>query len=482
LRWLKQPSRLGLILWAGGALGLTFMLRTNVIVLLPGIAGVALLVLRRYRRLWLTGTLLLVLGMATATLPWDLRNHSKGVPLFYMYYARIYSVLIQRYGIPADTFIPTATTAEVDLRAPRARFDLPDFSGQDFTGRDQAVCDSRLCSVPNHLFHNLISSVLFLPTSPVLDDLRYTIKASSPFWKPDWVDNNVRLSDWIFITFNLALVALGMGVVWERHKVVSLLPIVVFLFYMLSNALALTSGGRYVAPADWVICLYYILGWLQLAIWGVRLYGLVPTSDTLPPESQTSLPSGFSMSFLRQAMIPLVVIFALGALVPLAELPFPQRYQSVASDETLDILNQEGWLDRAGLDLKALTDFLANPQAKLLAGRALYPRYYKMGHGEPGLEYPFSTLDFPRVVFLVIGPFGEEGVIVPAKLPAFFPHTSDVVALGCEQEQYGRKYIDALVVFVLAEPGAVYVRDPGSALQCPLQQPYCENNELCWPK
>jgi hypothetical protein len=101
-----------------------------------------------------------------------------------------------------------------------------------------------------------------------------------------------------------------------------------------------------------------------------------------------------------------------------------------------------------------------------------------MDFGEPGRDYPYITLAFPRLVFEAIGPFGVKGIILPGSKPDFIPQASDVVTIGCRNGQY----LDALAVIVLTEPGAFYLRSPQSVLQCPLQDINCENNETCFPK
>ena len=84
-------------------------------------------------------------------------------------------------------------------------------------------------------------------------------------------------------------------------------------------------------------------------------------------------------------------------------------------------------------------------------------------------------MGFPRTAFKLIGPVGERSVVLPGGMPSYFPHTSDVLVLGCN----GQNYFDALVVIVLDNNKAIYTRAPESELQCPLKQPVCNNNSVC---
>src|SRR3972149_5511861 len=106
LKWLKEPLKTHFAVWAGGMLGLTLMLRTHVLMLLPFLIIYMLISVRPRWKYWMIGSLLLIFGMVSATLPWDIRNRSNGTPMFYVYYSRIQMILRERYGIEGDTFVP----------------------------------------------------------------------------------------------------------------------------------------------------------------------------------------------------------------------------------------------------------------------------------------------------------------------------------------------------------------------------------------
>jgi len=76
---------------------------------------------------------------------------------------------------------------------------------------------------------------------------------------------------------------------------------------------------------------------------------------------------------------------------------------------------------------------------------------------------------------MVAGPTGQHSVILPGDDFRYFPHASDVLVLGCNNQNY----VDAFAVIILDENGTLYTRQPVSELQCPLQQPVCNNNLVC---
>jgi hypothetical protein len=142
----------------------------------------------------------------------------------------------------------------------------------------------------------------------------------------------------------------------------------------------------------------------------------------------------------------------------------------------LSLLDQEGYLQKMGFDKAALETFSYQSAAfRAINGRALYPRYFEENEGIPKNSYPYGKMGFPRITFMMIGPNGENSVILPQDEVLYFPNASDVIVLGCQEGAY----IDALAVVVIKEQKVAYVRQPNSPLHCPLQQPICNQNHVC---
>ena len=166
---------------------------------------------------------------------------------------------------------------------------------------------------------------------------------------------------------------------------------------------------------------------------------------------------GTSRQRLRSGLITAALILAAGSLVPFSELPFPERYADVgAPKQIMAELVDRGLLEPAGLTLPEVRHFMTTPQAWMIMGRGLYPRYYEARRGENSADAPTQFLDYPRLTFTLIGPQGERGVILPGQLPIRLANASDVIVLGCRNE----KTIDALAIFVLSDPAEAYVRWP----------------------
>lgn len=473
LKWVKNPSKLPLVVWAGSVLGMTIMLRTHAFLLLPLVVAFFLIFVKPRWNRAAFGSLLLMLGMLTSTLPWDIRNRSNDTPLFYMYYSRIEVIFRARYGVDINVPVPQPVPSLPDSEHSRARIAVRDFV-QDGSLNDlqEEVCDSRPCSIVNHFFHNLIMSVLFLPNSFVFDDLWNTIKLGAPYWNQDWTGGDVGGTRVFFIGLNCLLISLGAGAFWERNKPAALLFGTIFLVYLATNSLGFTSGGRYITPVDWMVVILFMMGVLQAVIWLLRLMGSrAPSTETILDGNDLASPYRTRPSAL--AFGTLALIFILGSLIPFSEFPFERRYPHREPADALASREEQGLLEQAGLDKDELARFLASPDARLMEGRLLYPRYYPAGTGQPDLSTHFMIRDYPRLAFILIGPSELYGrnVVAPGVMPDIPLHGADVVVIGCSNTDHYAPFTDALLIIVLTEPGRLYQRAPDVPLQCPFKEP-----------
>lgn len=457
-------------LWIGGVIGLTVMLRTNTLMLLVLIPLFTFFKFSPHWRRWLVSSSLLVLAAFAVTLPWELRNQSLGGQMYGSILAKFQNVLQRRYTPPVE---PDAQLPRQDILSALSLKQTQPLLAlyTDLNTLQEPTCNSTACFVPNHFLHNVLTSILVLPTSPVLDDLRHTVKESHGYWRPDW-DGTLTITSFCFFVINLFFIVLGICFAWEQHRLAGLAPLAIFMFYNLSNGFARTSGGRYIVPIDWILTIYFLIGVFQTIILLANVLGfhLMP----VPARADADIPGQSNrINNLSRGILILAILFGLGALIPLAERLHANRYQSVDVPKLL--AEHESQIAEAGLSLQEINSFLQNPNAEISVGRALYPRYYIENEGEVHF-YPVVVMGFPRTTFTLIGPAGEKGIILPGKKPDYFPHAADTIVLGCRE----LLYVDALAVIVLDQQRAVYTRSPESPLQCPLQQPVCDNNHNCY--
>ena len=470
--WLRQPDQKPhYAAWVGGAIGLTLMIRPHALVLLVFLPFYALLALKFQWKRWLQACVLIGLGVIAFTLPWELRTVSRGGVMYSSIVTKIQHVIQQRY-VPAGE---PQTSSPVETGLLDGPFQNTAVLASFYQGTEpaqEAGCSSVLCFVPQHILHNTFTSVLLLPTSPALDDLWHTVKQENSYWRANW-DGTLSAASLFLLAVNLFFLSLGIGAVWKYGRLAGLAPLAIFIFYTLANSFGRTSGGRYIVPMDWIVPIYFMAGVLFLIAEAARVTGLKQMSihDPESQEADQSHPSGFSW---RKSLPILLMLFAVGTLVPLSERLHPSRYAGFDIQGTLQEKNS--LITKAGLDQEQINAFLASPGAEVLVGRTLFPRSYKMGQGEVSFYfYPYTNMDFPRTGFFLIGPNGQDNILLPGGIPEYLPHAADAIVIGCRE----RDYVDALMVVVLDERDAVYTRSPLPELACPMPTPVCENNSTC---
>jgi hypothetical protein len=163
----------------------------------------------------------------------------------------------------------------------------------------------------------------------------------------------------------------------------------------------------------------------------------------------------------KKAAVAWLCFMLLVAAIPIAERFIPARYPPGAAQAALATLISET-SDKA-LDAPALQRFLKDEKAVALAGRAMYPRYYKAGDGIPRRGWPsYAVREYPRLGFVLVGSDTIPVVLPQAAPPADFPNAADVLVLGCK----GEDYIDARLVMLLKHPATVLLPSSSPALDC----------------
>ena len=471
IAWMKQPGRKWHYpAWIGGVVGISIMLRTNVLVFLVLIPLLAVLKFPSQWKQWLLTSSLLMLAVFAITLPWELRNQSLGGTMYSSFVTKFQSVIDLRYRPPA---MPNESSFQKDvfsfLSLKQSQLLLELYQTREVI--QEFSCNTVACFVPNHFLHNILTSILILPTSLTLDDLRNAVRGDHPYWRPDW-DGSFPEASFLLFALNLFFITLGIAIAWKRQHLIGLVPLMVFLLYNLSNGFARTSGGRYIVPVDWIVTVYFLIGVFQTIVLFAGVLGTRWALFSDPVEGD--IPKRiFTKRDVLRVVTSLAILFGLGALVPLAEVVYPDRYQNVNPAEIL--AEHESQIASVGLHPQEIHSFLQNPSAEVSVGRVLYPRYYIENEGEVHF-YPVVVMGFPRTTFTLIGPKGEQGIVLPGEKPDHFPHTADALVLGCREQLY----VDAIAVILLDETEAVYTRSPESPLQCPLKQPVCDNNHNCY--
>ena len=214
----------------------------------------------------------------------------------------------------------------------------------------------------------------------------------------------------------------------KKNGVSGLIPIFLFIAYNLSNGLARNSGGRYNLPIDWVGYTYFSIGLLYIF---QSIYLLIrPKSNTVSTINRIQIPNRKDTLGKNLAFICLFVFIS--SLIPITEAVFPKQFNTITSADVSSII-------QGNPQLSAYVDQLVvNPAKSVIHGKALYPRFYLSGQGEPGSAWvAYSKQQFDRIGFQVLYSEGRFDAIYSTKdIPEYFPNRSEIILIGDFQTAY----------------------------------------------
>lgn len=407
MRWMRRSQTQAQIpLLIGGLAGLAALIRLQSAIVLAVFVIVAFFVMPNRRKAWLQGALLMALGLMLTLSPWLIRNTRAAGGLVFDNPISQTMVLARRWsgsaGNEALPKLPAENDAQYSSRM--TRFALDSFQREP--GRI-------LLGAANHFFNNQYALLLTFPLRDKLTSPAELIRPQHAFWQSAARFDAKNLPA---VALYGLLAAIGIGAAWQRACWVGLLPLLLASLYNAWTALFLSSGDRFMLPIDWAGQLYLLLGLLTLFSALIGRAAIPPkfrdilssitqevTSPHQPDTARDSIPRHTGRGLILTATCLLLV----GLSLPLTEFAFPQ----------VQPLNAPGLTPAAGEVIRT--------------GRAIYPRYYPAGDGEPGTaKAGYEISNQSRLVFFLVGP--EPGlVILPCtEPPAAFPHTADVAVIG----------------------------------------------------
>jgi hypothetical protein len=480
--WLTaSKSKAYYLAGVGASIGIGILLRNHVFFMVPVVLIFGVVVWKQHWKRALRDVLLVACSFFITISPWMWRNQHVAGELFF-FLPQFNRVIEERYQPQSNL----EQNRLVSNAFPRAL--LRTHATISGTNNNNTLDLSQYQFIPKHFVHNLITSVLVLPPSPVLDDFRH-VADDYPYWGR--IGNSsvgdISSSMGIFLAANLIILSIGLGTAWKRVKFAALVPLAVFLFYNLANAFARTSGGRYIVPVDWVIYFYYAIGLVEIIRFCISVMGF-HTNNFFENLVSHRPDEGNSKMNWGKAGFVILPFFLIVAMLPVIELASPGEKPPETTESLLEQLEENSFFEKSGLSRQGVEGFLENPDAILISGRGLYPRYYSHEQGEPILPNqitPYTPREFPRLVFTLLLPNSDRPVLLPVdERRLHFPDAAEVIVAGCQIGQSTElasylNYIDAAFVVILDETETVYVRVPQAPLVCPLREPVCDNNRNC---
>jgi hypothetical protein len=420
IRWIKSGFPLFSGFLMGGTLGVAMLMRTQVVVAFPMILFSAFLVQPKKLALITKGALLASIAIVMAISPWLWRNWKMTGQLIFDNPDSQMANLALRYnrlnGINVDILpLPGELNSEYNAR-------LLNLATQAFHQNPAGIVKGIINSFVNHG----VSNILLFPLRNTLKDFGELWTPAVPFWQK-W-EGRPTPSQSMLLTFYVLLFGLGLSVAWQRNGWLGFLPLAVNLFYNLWTSIALLSGQRFLLSMDWSISLYYMLGlFALLSIFFFMLQRGRPMILRWYESNAFSFVPQTGNKKWVQYVFAGVLFLGVGALLPLSEMAFPQKYPPVSRDVALNRVASSPSLKQANLDVACFKKFVAENRSSLVQGKALYPRYYEVGGGESFTDSAgYKTANESRLVFQMIGHHNRRIIFPMSEPPDFFPNASDV--------------------------------------------------------
>lgn len=427
----KNPRRLGLAVLTGGVIGAATLIRTQSVIVLPVFILAGWLQIKAYRRAWVKASFLIILGIFLAVSPWLIRNYFTTGGLVMDHPATQTYVLAQRYA-GYDAVAGLQQEAEETTSQYSSR--LLKRSLQAFLERPAELSYAIL----SNFAHNEIQNLQLLPLRNEIKTLGEFIRPTWAFWEGAFERQPAPL---VSLAGMMAILGLGISAAWQKLRWMGLLPLGINLAYNLWSSLFLSSGERFLIPVDWAMLLYLVWGILCLVSLFLYCFTITRTPianwsavHNLPYSEPVELPAQ-PRKTIRSVLSVGVVVLAVGLSIPLSEKIFPQLYPSIDSAILLEeVSSWDETLDK-GLELADLEELADQTGMQVYYGRAVFPRYYTAGDGEPNnAKLGFQLSAEPRLLFYLVG---KTNLLVQLNLnetPDFIPNVSDVIVIAQQKE------------------------------------------------
>ncbi len=406
MRWLERRDNKSVSI-AGGVFGLLLLFRTQSLVILPVLFGLAWFVYRGRAKDWMRACIIFSVVLSLTIAPWMLRNYLT-TGKFALDYTSATSVIYAQLSAennPADFAIePNAGSQLLDLilRKPGS---IGGF-------------------VLNHFLNTQIGSLLALPLIAPFDGLLAPINL---YWM-EW-DGTLAWYNLVLIIFYLAVISLGMGAAWNRLKWIGLAPLAFSIGYALSNGIARFSSWRYNLPVDWVAYFYFGIGMIEILSQAFQLFGVEKSRIIF------ARPLELGKETLKPAHLFFVSAFILvGALPWMAEGMASPRYK----DQSAATLEQKVTALSNSPSQADIEAFTAQPESFFETGRLLYPRFFPRDKGIASANpWPsYKIRDYPRFGLMLLNHTITSAIFPSRNDSLSFPHAADVIILGCTRDGY----------------------------------------------
>ena len=452
----------GLLLLTGGLIGLLSLLRVELLSLLVVFCGLLLVQSWKKWGLFLSRAALVIAAALLLTAPWMTRNYLK-TGEFSLDKGKFVQRTVRGY---------LSRILEEEDSVELTQSGLPE---------DSPVSLGLLEKIGRHTKNNLVVSFLYLPSNHQFlagvdnyikivpeknrvlieekgyfsDEYLTAYVKSLPYWWNDW-DGSFSPHSILPVTLVMGIIGMGFWYLWEKDRLLAVLPILVLVTHSFIYALFSRSGSRFIQAVDWVPLLYFCLGLGRASRYLASKTGRsIPIYLQDPIADQTRYSSRGSR---RTALIGFGLCFLIGISMPLSEGFLSPRY-------TRDSL--EGRWEEIVRDSGSGVLLEGGSPAKMVYGKAIYPAFYKADRSV--LDDRSGRVPPPgedRLVFYLVGMENIWVSFPTAEPPACIPHGSEIILEGYFTQDPGQSldqdqktYLLASRLIILKEGNRIAVLD-----------------------
>ncbi len=434
LRWADDGEANDFLpLLAGSVLGASVLIRAELLGLLGFVLVGAFIYLRKKRKIWIRGAIMIIVAVSLMIAPWMVRNWLRTGQIS-LDKADFISRKIREY---TDSFL------HPEDRHQLMEVDTDHEFVKSYNKRDRFLnlmsnsLQQSILSLPSghQPFLTLGSIISFesgKPSSSIKEIFsenyleRYV--GSLPFYRLTW-DNSLPHRSILPVILMLLWISLGIWFTWKIWETLSLIPLFAFMGHIMIWSMAGYSGGRFIKAVDWVPLLFLSIGisGLSFLLWKFSMKLLL--FKIQPPDNYRDIDEDQSKDILLRKPIVLgatVFLFCLSLAVPFSEVIIPPKY----TDEKLaSIVNI--FKDNLESEEAAYLEKLKTTQKTLIYGKAIYPRYFPEGDKyEDDRKQTLPEADVSRVDFYIVGMDNIWVSLPTSDVSDVFPHYTDVIVVG----------------------------------------------------
>lgn len=505
--WIKNREKNAtLLLLIGGVLGGIMLIRPEVAVLFPILVVIGFFTHRRKIGLNIRGMLLIVFGIMLVTSPWVIRNWQRSGEIYLNRPANyVFSVLGSK---GEDQNLERSQGDEKPSTSKRDGNHLETISYWHVQEGDRGTGLLQLQVSPysfnpeetgyknnvDHFVNQWVQSVVYLPSYPLMLDVDYLSKMligrlgpyyggvlyspiryvkQLPYWWNGW-DGSIPPRSVISVLLTVFFIAWGIVGIWKKDASLAMLPLLSMAGYFGIYSFLQRSGGRFIQEVDWITTLYYSIGWIEITQLGFRWWKGEPLWED-PKQGRAGNLTLFTPGF-PVFLIFVLALLILGLIPPLAEYLTPNRYPISEVEGKLKQTVEEIESLPSSQDVEIIKRFIERG-GNAVWGRGFYPRQFYPGEDLKDMRSyvagDLERIQYARSEAYLTGSDSVWAIVFRETPPPYFPHGSEVLALGCEN----KGVLDVLVMFFYEDDGkgvqSVIWRD-GNRREfsgCPLPSP-----------